>query len=72
MIAALATCVLLAVAAPQRPGLDQRQGVTVPLDRKLQDELATARDFLEQGKAETTMRDVSPNRSGRTFGRRGT
>ena len=55
MIAALATCVLLAVAAPQRPGLDQRQGVTVPLDRKLQDELATARDFLEQGKADAAV-----------------
>ena len=34
--------------------------------------LAGTAERLEQGKAETTMRDVSPNRSGRTFGRRGT
>ncbi|MEC9245077.1 MAG: EAL domain-containing protein [Nitratireductor rhodophyticola] len=34
--------------------------------------LAGTADRLEQGKAETTMRDVSPNRSKRTFGRRGT
>ena len=46
---AFVSCVLWAAVASQEPTLNQqRQGVTVPVDRSVEEELATALEFLQQ------------------------
>lgn len=52
MIALLPT-LLLSAAALQQP--EQRQGVTVPLDRAIEDQLSTAREFLSDGQDEAAV-----------------
>jgi outer membrane protein assembly factor BamB len=50
---ALLPTLLLSAAVLQQP--EQRQGVTVPLDRAIEDELATAREFLTGGQEDAAV-----------------
>lgn len=50
---ALLSSLLLSAAVLQQP--EQRQGVTVPLDRAIEDELATAREFLAEGQEDAAV-----------------
>lgn len=53
VLIALLPTLLLSAAVLQQP--EQRQGVTVPLDRAIEEELAIAREFLSEGQEDSAV-----------------